>query len=185
MSSDSAEGLSARDRILSVAGRLFYQHGYRAIGVDRVIAEAAVAKATFYRHFPSKDDLIVAWIAEAEAQSAFTAAGPEPLTAYAMAMIDVAGRPTCLGCTYQVSAAEFSDPAHPAHRAALGVKDRVIAALQDHARQQGVADPEAVAGMVFLLLEGVWAAKRMFGPDAPLAGAGEAVRRLISTGRVT
>jgi AcrR family transcriptional regulator len=61
MSSDSPpapEPPSARDRILAVAGRLFYRDGYRAIGVDRVIGEAEVAKATFYKHFPSKDDLI-------------------------------------------------------------------------------------------------------------------------------
>ncbi|MGL5012068.1 MAG: TetR/AcrR family transcriptional regulator, partial [Paracoccaceae bacterium] len=57
---------SARDRIVTTAGSLFYREGYRAIGVDRVIAEADVAKATFYRHFPSKDDLIVAWVETAE-----------------------------------------------------------------------------------------------------------------------
>lgn len=185
MSSDSPETPSARDRILAVAGRLFYRDGYRAIGVDRVIAEAGVAKATFYKHFPSKDDLIVAWIGQAETQA--QAAGedlhdPNPLTSYAEAMIDVASRPTCLGCTYQVSAAEFGDAAHPAHQAALGVKRRVMADLTARAQRQGVSEPDLVAGQVFLLLEGVWAAKRMFGPDAPIAGAKEAVRRVIHGG---
>lgn len=174
---------SPRDRILDVAGPLFYKDGYRAIGIDRVIAEADVAKATFYRHFPSKDALIVAWIDRAEAR--FDAAlppedGPAPLTAYADAMIDIASRAHCLGCTYQSSAAEFGDPAHPAHAAALGVKTRVMDALERRARNQGLAPPRAKAEQVFLLLEGVWASVRMFGPKAPLSHAKAAVRALLA-----
>lgn len=54
--------LSARDRILQTAHDLFYAEGLRATGVDRVIAEAGVTKVTFYRHFPSKNDLILAYL---------------------------------------------------------------------------------------------------------------------------
>lgn len=53
---------SARERILDTASRLFYQEGLRATGIDRIIEEAGVAKMSFYRHFPSKDDLIVAFL---------------------------------------------------------------------------------------------------------------------------
>lgn len=54
---------SARDRIVSASHDLFYQHGIRATGIDRVIEEAGVTKVTFYRHFPSKHDLIRAYLA--------------------------------------------------------------------------------------------------------------------------
>src|SRR3954469_7077118 len=54
----------ARRRVLDAAGRLFYAEGIHAVGIDRVIAEAAVAKATFYHHFPSKDDLVCAYLQE-------------------------------------------------------------------------------------------------------------------------
>ncbi len=54
--------LSARERILLTAHDLFYAEGLRATGIDRVIAEAGVTKVTFYRHFPSKNDLIVAYL---------------------------------------------------------------------------------------------------------------------------
>jgi AcrR family transcriptional regulator len=54
--------LSARDRILRTAHDLFYADGLRATGIDRVIAEAGVTKVTFYRHFPSKNDLILAYL---------------------------------------------------------------------------------------------------------------------------
>jgi AcrR family transcriptional regulator len=172
-----------RDRIIDVAGPLFYRDGYRAVGVDRVIAEAGVAKATFYKHFPAKDDLIVAWVARSEERSATKLPPvdcPLPLTAYADHMIDIAGKVWCLGCTYQGTAAEFSDPAHPAHAAAMGVKRRVIDQLCMRARNQGVADPQSSAERVFLFLEGVWAATRMFGALAPLTHAKDAIRRLIA-----
>lgn len=54
---------NARDRILHTAHRLFYAHGIRATGIDKVIAEAGVTKVTFYRHFPSKNELILAYLA--------------------------------------------------------------------------------------------------------------------------
>ncbi len=174
---------SARDRILAVAGRLFYREGYRAVGVDRVIAEADVAKATFYKHFPSKDDLIVAWINQAEAASSKglpPADGPQPLIAYADAMVDIALQPHCLGCTYQGTAAEFVDPAHPAHAASLGVKERVLVVLTERAATEGHADPVAVAEGIYLLLEGVWATSRMFGAKARLSHAKAAIRKLAN-----
>jgi AcrR family transcriptional regulator len=172
----------ARERILRTAGPLFYREGFRAVGVDRVIAEAGVAKATFYKHFPSKDDLIVAWVERAEglSDSAFSgAAGDEPMTAYAETVIALAEEDTCMGCTFQGTAAEFADPAHPGHAAALAVKRRVLAELERRATLQGLARPKAAAERVFLFLEGVWAAVRMFGSEAPLGEAREAVRRLI------
>jgi AcrR family transcriptional regulator len=186
MSSESQtteKSVPPRDRIVDVAGPLFYREGYRAVGVDRVIAEAGVAKATFYKHFPAKDDLIVAWVMRSEERSAKSLPpvdGPLPLIAYADHMIDIAGKVWCLGCTYQGTAAEFSDPAHPAHAASMGVKRRVIENLQQRARNQGLRDPQAAAERVFLLLEGVWAATRMFGATAPLSHAKDAIRRLIA-----
>ena len=53
------ETSEARQRILESADRLFYQEGVRAVGIDRIIAEAEVAKMSLYKHFPSKDDLIL------------------------------------------------------------------------------------------------------------------------------
>lgn len=56
------EGRPARERILLAAHELFYREGIRATGIDRVIAEADVAKLTFYRHFPSKNELVLAFL---------------------------------------------------------------------------------------------------------------------------
>lgn len=174
--------LSPRERILAVAGPLFWAEGYRATGIDRVIAESGVAKATFYKHFPSKDDLMVAWIERAEAISQAglpPLGGPEPLMEYVRTMLRWARAPGCLGCTWQGSAAEYRDPHHPVHRAALAVKQRSLRDIEARALDEGHADPKAVAERVFLFLEGVWAIVRMFGPDAPLDGAEAAIARLV------
>lgn len=53
---------SISDQIITTAGALFYREGIRAVGIDRIIEEANVAKATLYRHFPSKDHLVAAYL---------------------------------------------------------------------------------------------------------------------------
>ncbi len=182
MSTEKIEAPSARERIVSTAGRLFYAEGYRAIGVDRVIAEADVAKATFYRHFPSKDDLIVAWIGAAEAGSAAVLPpvdGPQAMSDYVQWVLGIAGRVACAGCTYQGAAGEYAPQDHVVHQAARGVKDRVLANLAARARAQGLREPDAVAEEMFLLTEGLWAAKRMYGAGAPLAAYARAAARII------
>lgn len=174
--------ISPRERILQTAASLFYRDGYRATGIDKVIADSGVAKATFYKHFPSKDDLIVAWIDRAEQ---FGADGfnmgnePEPLFAYVDKVIKVASSPGCLGCTFQGSAAEFHEHSHPGHAASIRVKNNVLLRLKSYAEKQGLSNPSQAAELVFLMVEGVWASVRMFGPSAPIGRVPDAVRRLV------
>ena len=180
----STENISSpRERILTVAGQLFYRDGYRAVGIDRIIADSDVAKATFYKYFPAKDDLIVAWIEAAEKMANATlpeADVPEPLFAFTDRLIDVAMSPRCLGCTWQGAASEFVEVSHPAHAKSIEVKERLIAALALRAKRQNIHNPSEVANNIFLLLEGVWASVRMLRSAAPLRGAKAAVRKLAS-----
>ena len=63
-----AESISpARERLLNAASELFYARGIGAVGVDTIIARADVARATFYKHFPAKDDLVVAFLRRRDA----------------------------------------------------------------------------------------------------------------------
>ncbi len=62
--SPKARNRGAREKLLAAAGELFYKHGVNAVGIDRVIAKAGVAKMSLYHHFDSKDDLVAAWLQE-------------------------------------------------------------------------------------------------------------------------
>jgi len=178
---------AARERILEAATRLFLRDGFRAVGVDTIIAEAGVAKMTLYAHFPSKDDLIVAYLERANEQFwewlEGASAGVDDPRAKLAAMFDAVGElassPQCLGCTFQGTAAEFPDSEHPGHRVALAHKQAVLARLRTLAQEAGLRAPEALAEQLLLLMDGAWAAARMFGPDNPGAQVAAAARALI------
>jgi AcrR family transcriptional regulator len=127
-----AKPSAARARILQTADRLFYGEGIRAVGVDRVIAEAQVTRATFYRHFPSKDDLVVAYLTARSQreqdviESARAALPNDPrgvLRVIVADLLEQSREPGFRGGAYINAAAEYPDPKHPvrqvvaAHRA--------------------------------------------------------------------
>jgi AcrR family transcriptional regulator len=120
-----------REHVLGVAHELFYWQGIRATGVDRVAAAAQVAPTTLYRLFASKDDLIAAYIERAGRlyrdwfDGAARVGGADPRAAI-LAVFDALGEQVqpeqCRGCPFLMALAEFPDPAHPAHRAAVATK---------------------------------------------------------------
>lgn len=179
---------SARDRMLRAAGELFYEHGFRAVGIDLIIERAGVAKATMYRHFPTKDDLIAAYLDLADTRfwtwfdGALDpgAAPADGLTGLFDAVGVLATSPTCLGCTFQMSATEFPDRSHPGHAVALAHKDAVRARLRDLTEAAGADRHEDLADALLLVMDGAFAATRMYGPDNPGRLAGDAARALIS-----
>src|ERR1700761_3927786 len=128
MARSSAE---TREHVLAVTNDLFYWQGIRATGVDRVAAQAGVAPTTLYRLFASKDDLVAAYIERAGRlyrewfDSAAAAGGPDP-GGQILAVFDALGEQVqpqqCRGCPFLMALAEFPDPQHPAHRAAVAVK---------------------------------------------------------------
>ena len=88
--------------------------------------------------------------------------------------------PTCLGCTFQISAAEFPDRSHPGHAVALAHKDAVRTRLRDLAEAAGANRPEELADGLLLIMDGAFAATRMYGPDNPGRRAGDAARALMA-----
>ena len=188
MRSKTPESRPARQRILDVAGELFYCDGFRAVGVDTVVERSGVAKTTLYHHFPSKDELIVAYLEDANERfwawfgDAIVGA-PEP-RAKLVVLFEAVGRlarsPECLGCTFQGTAAEFPDPDHPGHRAAKAHKQAVLRRLRELADQAGARDPAELARELLLLMDGAFAAARMFGGRAsPAASVTLAAQTLI------
>jgi AcrR family transcriptional regulator len=150
-----------------------------------------VAKMTLYAHFPSKDDLIVAYLERTNEQflrwlEAAIADVDDP-QGKRMAMFQAVGKlansPQCLGCTFQGTAAEFPDPNHPGHRVALAHKQAVLARLRVLAQQADLRAPEALADQLLLLMDGAWVAVRMFGSDNPSAQVSAAATVLIEAHR--
>ncbi|MGQ0832052.1 MAG: TetR/AcrR family transcriptional regulator [Microthrixaceae bacterium] len=152
-----------REHVLEVAGRLFYAEGIRAVGVDRILAESGVAKATLYRHFRTKDDLVVAFIERRdELWRAWLAERVEALAD------DVFERPLVVfdaiaerveawgfrGCAFINTIAEFPDAAHPAHRAAVAHKARVRQYLESLLSDAGHDEPGDLAHQLMLLVDG-------------------------------
>jgi AcrR family transcriptional regulator len=179
---------SARERILETASRLFYRDGFHAVGIDTIVAESGVAKMTLYRHFPSKDELIAAYLERSNAEfwtwleaEIVDVANPEAkLLAAFEAIGKLATSPRCLGCTFQAAASEFPELDHPGHVVAVAHKRRVLATFCDLAREAGLREPAGLAAQLLLLMDGAWVANRMFGPDNHAGSVAAAARALIS-----
>lgn len=135
---------------MDTAFRLFYARGPRGVGVDTIIDEAGVAKASFYKHFPRKDDLVLAYLDEVDRtwlgqlRACARAAGDHPaeqLVGMFDALHSAARREGYHGCAFINSAAEAS-PGSEVHARSVDHKRLVRAWVTDLARRAGAADPE-------------------------------------------
>ena len=178
---------SARDRILETAFRLFYARGIKAVGVDLIIAESGVAKATFYKHFPAKDELVLAYLDKVDGiwsgqlHAAAKAAGPDPADQL-VGLFDALGsacrRDGYRGCAFINTAAE-SVPDTPVHDRTVAHKQAVRAWVRDLAAEAGAADPGALARSLTLLLDGGLSDGALAADPAAAAAAKNAARLLV------
>ena len=182
---------AARERILDAAFALFYARGIRGVGVDLIIAESGVAKATFYKHFPSKDDLVVAYLDKVDGvwsgqlRDAADAAGPEPaaqLVGMFDALSNACRREGYRGCAF-INAAAESQPGTAVHDRTVAHKTAVLAWVRALAEQAGAHDPAALARSLTLLLDGGLASGSLDAdPEAP-AVAKQSARALVDAAR--
>jgi AcrR family transcriptional regulator len=157
------EASEARQRVLETADRLFYREGVRAVGIDRIIAEAGVAKMTLYAHFPSKDDLILAVLRHREhgvleffrsAMERHAKKARSPLRAFFAALKEWFETPGFRGCAFQNAAVELADPAHPGTEFVRGHKRRFGEFLRGLVEEAIGKAAAKVAPAVTLLVEG-------------------------------
>jgi AcrR family transcriptional regulator len=177
----------ARARILDTASRLFYARGLRAVGVDTIIAESGVAKATFYKHFPAKDDLVTAYLDRVDEawtgqlQAAAAAAGPAPadqLIGLFGALASACRRDGYRGCGF-INAAAESAPGTAAHDRTVAHKQKVLAWLRDLARDAGAREPERLARSLALLLDGALSSGALDADPEAVEVAGATARSLV------
>ncbi|MET8837535.1 helix-turn-helix domain-containing protein [Micromonospora sp. NPDC004540] len=178
---------AARERILAAADRLFYREGIRAVGVEKVIAEAQVTRVTFYRHFPTKDDLIATYLAvrsqrEREALAEVRAALPGDhrgvLGAIVDALVAESRSPGFRGCPYVNAAAEYADPDHPVRHAVAEHRAWFTGQMAELMTELGHPDPELAAEQLMILRDGAMTAAYLDDRErvaAALVAAGRAV----------
>ncbi|MFE6971941.1 TetR/AcrR family transcriptional regulator [Isoptericola sp. NPDC057653] len=158
---------SVGERLVEAASELFYSRGLRAVSVDKVIDRAGTTKVTFYRHFKSKDDLVVAYLErraalERDGVEAALAAGAGDVDATLRLVADGTGALACSpgfrGCPFINAAAEYPD-ADSAVRATVDAHRRWWAsAFERLVAPLAPADPAAVAEDLMLLRDGVMVA---------------------------
>jgi AcrR family transcriptional regulator len=164
-----------RDHLVGTALALFSKHGYHATGIDRILAESGVAKMTLYKHFRSKDELILAalrrrdeefcrWL-QAEVES--RAATPRERM---LAVFDVLETwfkdPEFSGCCFIHAAGEYGRKDDPVHVAAAEHKARMLAYVGELARAAGAVNADDMARQLMLLVDGAIVAAHVSGDAA-------------------
>ena len=183
-----------RDHLIDTALRLFYQQGYHATGIDRILAESGVAKMTLYKHFRSKDELILAALQLRDERfrnwlmAEMEAASPDPVERL-LAMFDALeqwflGRAFkglgFSGCAFINAASEFADQSPPAHRLAAEHKVRVVEYLEKLCREAGLTDPRTTAEQLALLKEGAIATAQVRNMPEAAQSAKQMARVLLA-----
>lgn len=156
--------VGARDRILDTAYELFSRHGIRAVGVDRIVAESGVAKMSLYRHFPSKDALVLTFLQEREQRwtNEWLRAQAEARGATAaqrmLAIFDIFGEWFVVedfeGCSFINVLLEFDDRSNPVRQATVEHLGNIRAFLRELASAAGASNPEALAHQWHILMKG-------------------------------
>ncbi len=183
--------ISRREHLVDTALKLFYQEGFHATGIDRILAEAGVAKMTMYKYFKSKDELILAvlrrrdelfrsWFVHQVEARANTA------QARLLALFDVYddwlhSEDASHGCMFINATAEFAEPENPIHVAAAETKRLVLGYVRALATSARVQAPEVLATQLVLLLEGATVMAQVTGNRDAIWEAKKAAELLVCT----
>jgi AcrR family transcriptional regulator len=174
---DAARRMLARDKVFEVAADLFYRKGVRAVGVDTIVKQADVAKISLYRSFPSKDDLVVAYLEDRNENfwrwwdEAFARHQDDPHAQLRAIMSYLAKRttqPGYRGCPFINYCAEFPEASHPGRRVAEANKREWRRRFVEIAQALGAPRPKQLADSLLLLVEGAYAiSQTLGGPHGP------------------
>jgi AcrR family transcriptional regulator len=177
---------SPRERLLATAAQLFYREGIHTVPVDRLVTEANVTRATFYRHFPTKEDLVVAYLRATDATlrgavDTATKGGSTDQAVHAVLDLvgDSTGAPGFRGCHFINAAAEYPDPTHPVRIAVADHRRWFQDTLVELAAKAGHPDPEYAASVVVLLHDGALQGGSLDDPAAVRATLQRAGRDLL------
>jgi AcrR family transcriptional regulator len=178
-----------REHLIEVATELFNRCGYHASGIDRVIAEAGIAKTTLYRHFRTKEDLIVAVLQRIDAQyregmragvDRLARESKQKLLASFDVLEDWFRGKAFYGCPFMSAASEYNVRNSPVFQAAMLHKRLMIAYFEELARAARFAEPVRVGEEINLLHEGATAVAQVSGNPETARLAKAMAARLIN-----
>jgi AcrR family transcriptional regulator len=177
--------LEPRERILRIADQLFYAEGVRATGTEKIIALAEVAKATFYRHFESKDALVLAYLDKRDQALWTYLSHPEPAQDLREALHKFeryANKTEVIGCPFLRIASEYPDTAHPFHRRAIEHQDKILDYLMNLLKPFAI-DRKAAAAAILSVIDGALSTRMLYGTskNIPLVSSAEAVLNSFQT----
>jgi AcrR family transcriptional regulator len=157
----AAKRSEARERLLSTASQLFYSEGISGVGVDRIVSEGHVTLATFYRHFPSKEHLVISYlegvhdaIAEQITAVITQARGPEDVRALGDQVVSELGQEGFRGCAFINAASEYEDPNSPVRQAITAHREWYYDAVRRAFNSAGHAHPGNAARHFLMLRDG-------------------------------
>ena len=181
---------SMRERLIDAASELFYAQGLRAVSVDKVIDRAETTKVTFYRHFRSKDELIVAYLEHAaererDGVEAAIAHGAGDVDTSLRLMAEHTGAAACLpgfrGCAFINAAAEYPDPESPVRISVDTHRRWWVSAFERLVAPLGLADPGAVADDLMLQRDGAMVAGYLGDPATVAASFLRSCRAVVES----
>ena len=176
-----------RKRILEVADRFFYAEGARATGTEKIMSIAEVAKATFYRHFESKDALVLAYLENRDQALWDYLSKPTPPKDLREALTkfeQMANWPEIIGCPFLRIASEFPDTAHPFHRLAIEHQNRIVDYLTDLLEPFAI-DKRAAAAAILGVIDGAFSLRMLYGNSkmVPILSPAEALLKSFQSAR--
>jgi AcrR family transcriptional regulator len=190
---DMRRASDTRERIVAAASKLFYAEGIGRVSVDAVAEKARVTKRTLYYHFKSKDDLVAAYLDARDQPNLkqmanwFAEAGgglSDKISAIFSQLAKVARHPKWKGCGFLRTTAELAAmPGHPAVRIGARHKAGFENWLAGEIRRAGLAEAEALAREILLLLDGAFSASLVHRDPAYFEAAGRAAARLADSRR--
>jgi len=177
-----------REHLIEVASEMFNRLGYHSVGVDQIIADAGIAKTTLYRHFKSKDELIIEVLRRIDANSrdnmrkaidTFTSDPNQKLLASFDYLEEWFKDNTFYGCPFMSAAGEYNKRTNPVFQEVMLHKRLVIAYFEELARAAGLNEPVRIAEEINLLHEGAAAVAQINGEPATARMAKAVAIRLI------
>jgi AcrR family transcriptional regulator len=175
---------STRDRLIEAAMTLFYQQGFHAIGLDQILEEVGVTKTTFYNHFESKDDLILAVLEMRDAREReewvqiMRAKGGDDPRAQLLALFDLLddwfNESGFRGCMFMNAAAEFPSPNDPIHQAAARHGKLFAQEVTELCIRANADDPHTLTQRLMLLVAGAVSARHVHLDEHAATAAREA-----------